>query len=210
MQSKWLWDKLAGNWDKPGVSLGKNDIRILEKTNKYLDCGKRVLDYGCATGSISLGIADKVKEVQGIDISSRMIDIAVRKAGERNIKNAYFRESTIFAEKLEKESFDIILALNILHLLENSPLAMNSINKLLKPGGIFISATPCLGEKHIVSILMNTPVFLLSRLGVLPRVNFFSVGGLKRSITDSNFRIMETEYLAMRPLNEVLCIARKL
>jgi predicted TPR repeat methyltransferase len=37
------------------------------------------LDYGFATGSISFEIADKVKEVQGIDISSKMIKIASRK-----------------------------------------------------------------------------------------------------------------------------------
>lgn len=87
MKSESMWDRLANNWDTPGVSLGENDIRIIEKTKKYLDASSIVLDYGCATGSIAIEIAGIVKEAQGIDISSKMIEIARRKADERKLNN---------------------------------------------------------------------------------------------------------------------------
>jgi 2-polyprenyl-3-methyl-5-hydroxy-6-metoxy-1,4-benzoquinol methylase len=210
MKSESMWDRLANNWDTPSVSLGQNDIRIIEKTKKYLNASDIVLDYGCATGSIAIEIADIVKEAHGIDISSKMIDIARRKADERKIKNIDFAHATIFDERLKKESFDLILALSILHLVEDSTKVMDRINQLLKPGGLFISATPCLGEKTLVSILINIPVFLLSKIGILPYINFFSVSRLVASITNENFQIIENESLSVRPITEYFIVAKKI
>ena len=34
MKAEAMWDKLANNWDSPDVSLGENDLRILEKLKK--------------------------------------------------------------------------------------------------------------------------------------------------------------------------------
>lgn len=56
-----------------------------------------------------------------------MIDVAKRKAGERKIKNINFAQSTIFYKRFKKESFDVVLAFNILHLLEEIQEAMQRI-----------------------------------------------------------------------------------
>jgi 2-polyprenyl-3-methyl-5-hydroxy-6-metoxy-1,4-benzoquinol methylase len=204
-----MWNKLAKNWDTPGVSLGENDLKIIERTKKYLDASSVVLDYGCATGSIALEIASMVKDVRGIDISANMVEIAKRKADERGIKNIAFTKAAIFDESLEKESFDVILSLSILHLVEDSAQVMGKVNQLLKPGGIFISATPCLGEKAIVSVLMNVPIFVLSKLGLIPSITFFSASSLAASITNAGFQIIEQEDLSVRPLRECFIVARK-
>jgi 2-polyprenyl-3-methyl-5-hydroxy-6-metoxy-1,4-benzoquinol methylase len=200
---------LAKNWDTPGVSLGENDLRIIERAKKYLDASNVVLDYGCATGSIAIEMASMAKEVRGIDISSNMIEIARRKADERGVKNITFTKAMIFDESLKKESFDLILALSVLHLLENPTQAMGRINQLLKPGGVFISATPCLGEKAFVSILMNIPIFLLSKIRILSPINFFSASNLAESITNVSFQIIENENLSIHPLTECFIVARK-
>ncbi|HMB23046.1 MAG: class I SAM-dependent methyltransferase [Chloroflexota bacterium] len=209
MKSETMWDRLAKNWDTPGVSLGENDLKIIEKVKKYLSAGDRVLDYGCATGSIALEIANTAGMVCGIDLSAKMIEIAGQKADERKIKNIEFVHATIFDESLKVGSFDLILALSILHLLENPTQVMNRINQLLKPGGLFISATPCLGEKKFVSLLINIPVSLLSKIGILPHINFFSVHGLRGSIANQNFQIIECESLSVRPITEHFVVARK-
>jgi 2-polyprenyl-3-methyl-5-hydroxy-6-metoxy-1,4-benzoquinol methylase len=209
MKSESMWDKLAKNWDTPGVSLGENDLRIIEKTKKYLNANDVVLDYGCATGSIAIEMANMAKEVRGIDISSNMIEIAGRKADERKIKNIGFTRTAIFDESLGKESFDLILAFSVLHLVENSTQVIDRINQLLKPGGVFISATPCLGEKAFVSILMNIPIFLFSKIGILPPINFFSVSNLAASIKNVSFQIIENENLSVHPLTECFIVARK-
>ena len=209
MKSEKMWNQLAKNWDTPGVSLGENDLKIIELTKKYLNPGSVVLDYGCATGSIALEIASLAKAVHGIDISSNMIEIAKRKADERNIKNIGFARAAIFDESLEKESFDVLLSLSILHLVEDSAQAMDRVNQLLKPGGIFISATPCLGEKTFLSVLMNVPIFLLSRAGVIPSITFFTGSSLTAAITNAGFQMIEQGDLSDRPLRECFIVARK-
>lgn len=208
MKSEKMWDQLAKNWGKPGVRLGENDLKIIELAKKHLNPSHVVLDYGCATGSIALEIAGMAKEVHGIDISSNMIEIAKSKADEMNIKNIGFARRAIFDESLEKESFDVILALNILHLVENSSQVMERVNQLLKPGGIFISATPCLGEKTFLGILMNIPVFLLSRVGVIPSIAFFSASSLTAAITNADLQMIEQKDLSVRPLRECFIVAR--
>ena len=209
MKSESMWNKLAKNWDTPGVSLGENDLRIIERTKKYLNANDVVLDYGCATGSIAIEMANMAKEVRGIDISSNMVEIAKRKADERKIENIDFTKATIFDESLRKESFDLILAFSVLHLVEDTTQAMDRFNQLLKPGGVFISATPCLGEKAFVSTLMNIPIFLLSKIGILPPIIFFSVSRLTESITNANFQIVENENFSVHPITECFIVARK-
>jgi 2-polyprenyl-3-methyl-5-hydroxy-6-metoxy-1,4-benzoquinol methylase len=209
MKSEKMWNQLAKNWDTPGVSLGENDLKIIERTKKYLSASSVVLDYGCATGSIAIKIANMAKEVHGIDISSNMIEIAKRKADERGIKNIAFTKAAIFDESLGKESFDVILSLSILHLVEDSAQVMDRVNQLLKSGGIFISATPCLGEKAFASVLMNIPIFVLSKMGLIPSINFFSASSLAASITNGNFQIIENESMSVRPLTECFIVARK-
>jgi 2-polyprenyl-3-methyl-5-hydroxy-6-metoxy-1,4-benzoquinol methylase len=209
MKSEKMWNQLAKNWDTPGVSLGENDLKIVERTKKYLNASSLVLDYGCATGSIALEIAGMAKEVRGIDISANMIEIAKRKADERGIKNIAFTKAAIFDESLKEGMFDVILSLSILHLVKDSAQVMDRVNQLLKPGGIFISATPCLGEKAFVSVLMNIPIFLLSKIGLLPKIEFFSVSSLIESITNANFQIIENENFSVRPITECFVVARK-
>lgn len=209
MKSETMWDRLANNWDTPGVSLGENDLKIIAKVKKYLSAGDTVLDYGCATGSIALEIANTARAVHGIDLSSKMIELARRKAEERKIKNIEFTHVPIFNESLKEGSFDLILAFSILHLLEDPVQAVDRIHQLLKPGGTFISATPCLGEKKFVSLLINIPVFLLSKIGILPHINFFSVHGLAGSIANQKFHIIENERLSVQPITEHFVVARK-
>lgn len=210
MKSEAMWDRLAKDWDTPGGSPGQNDIKLVERTKKYLAANATVLDYGCATGTIALELAGSVQAVSGIDISSNMIAVARRRAGERALRNVSFTHATIFDETLNQAAFDTILAFSILHLVENPSAAVQRIHRLLKPGGTFIASTPCLGEKTAVSVLLNLPIFLLSKIGVLPRISFFSAAGLAAVMTNEQFQIVETEFLSVRPITEYFIVARKL
>jgi 2-polyprenyl-3-methyl-5-hydroxy-6-metoxy-1,4-benzoquinol methylase len=210
MKSETMWDKLANNWDTPGVSLGENDIRIIKKAKEYINANSIVLDYGCATGSIAIELAGLLKEINGIDVSSKMIGIAERKAEEQKVENTNFMKAAIFDERLKQESYDLILCLSVLHLVEDTPRVMGRINQLLKPGGIFISATPCMGENTFTSFLIRIPLFLLSKIGILPHINFFSVSRLITSMTNGNFKILENESLPGNPVDECFMVAAKI
>ncbi|MFZ2412452.1 MAG: class I SAM-dependent methyltransferase [Candidatus Methanoperedens sp.] len=190
-KSEKFWDRMANNYDRDEKKDEQTYIKIIEQTKKHIKISDIVLDYGCGTGLISNEIAGNVKVIHAIDTSSKMIEIAKRKADGRKIENIYYAHSTIFDERYKRGSFDVILVFYILHLLEDPPKVMQRINELLKPGGLIISATPCMGEKKFLSILLS----LVSKIGLTPKIRSFKISELEDSIANGNFEIVETECL---------------
>lgn len=191
MKSEKFWDSTANMYDRVEKKDEQTYVSIIEKTKRYLKISDIVLDYGCGTGLISNEIADNVKIIHAIDISSKMIELAKRKADGRKIENIDYAHSTIFDERYKIGSFDVILAFNILHLLEDTHKVMQRINELLKPDGLIISATPCMGEKKFLGTLL----LLLSKIGFVPNIRSFKISELEDSIVNGNFEIVETECL---------------
>ena len=134
-----------------------------------------------------------------------MVDVARHNASQQGIVNVSFAQSTLFDEKLKPESFDVVLAINILHLLEDTSQFIHRICELMKPGGLFISATACLGEKQT---FMGFVLPLLSKIGLVPYVRKFSVAELESAIVQGGFRIVEAELLPQTLPNDFV-IAKK-
>ncbi|MFC1872700.1 class I SAM-dependent methyltransferase [Chloroflexota bacterium] len=190
-KSEKFWDKQAKDFTDHEQHTRLSENKDFITTLKYLNIDDTVLDYGCATGMLSNAIADKVKEIHAIDISSKMIEIAKRKASERNIKNIDYAQATIYDERYVIESFNVILAFRILHMLENPQLVIRRINELLKPGGVFISVSACMGDKKA---LLGILVFLASKMRILPQhINMFKLPELQGIITSEGFQIVEYE-----------------
>lgn len=190
-----VFDKAAKTYHKTEeVRFKQYTIKTLESTKKFLNVNDNVLDFGCATGTKALELAGYVKKIVAIDISSKMIEVAKSKSVECNIKNVDFMHATLFDESLYRESFDVILTFNVLHLLDDSSKTIQRINELLKPGGLFISATPCLNEKMSFSMKLQFSFFiLLMKSGLFPSVIRFKFSELDDLITVKNFKIIETE-----------------
>ena len=206
-RSEKFWDKAARDFTdhekQTNLSENKDFLTII----KYLKPDDIVLDYGCATGIISNAIADKVKEVHAIDISSKMIEIAKIKASERNIENIYYTHATIYDERYKKETFDVILAFRILHMLEDVQVVVRRINELLKPGGTFISVSACMGDKKT---LLSILVFLASKMRLVPQhISLFKLPELQGIITGGGFNILEYEKMDDK-VPHYCIVARKL
>jgi len=200
-----FWDRTANNYDKEEKKDEQRYLNILEKTRKYLKTSDIVLDYGCGTGLVSNEIAANVKMVHAIDISSKMINIAKNKAIGRKIQNIAYAYSTIFDEKYKIGSFDVIFAFYVLHLVDDSQVVLHRMNKLLKPGGLIISATPCMGEKPILNSLFS----IASKLRIIPKIKPFRFHELKGLITNGNFEICEAECLHLSSL-QYFIVAKKI
>ena len=164
-----FWNKASKNYDKTEERFEYIHKKARENTKKHLKDSHIVMDYGCGTGTASCEFSSLVKEIQGIDISSEMIRIAKEKAVVSKIENVTFEKADLFEDKFQDESFDVILAFNMLHTVPNPQDIVHRINDLLKPDGLFISITPCLGQK--MSFLVNLQIQLvriLCKFGVIP------------------------------------------
>jgi len=164
-----FWDSASKNYDKTEERFEYIHNKSRENTKRFLKDSDTVLDYGCGTGTASCQFSSQVKEIHAIDISSKMIEIAKEKAAVSKIENVRFEQSDIFDKKYSDESYNVILAFNMLHTVTNPRDAMRRINELLKPEGVFISVTPCLRQK--ISFLVNLQIQLvrvLCKFGLIP------------------------------------------
>ncbi|WP_106794052.1 class I SAM-dependent methyltransferase [Aquimarina sp. Aq78] len=203
-KSEKFWDKSANGYDKEEMKDREVRIKILQKIKGYLKKEDNVLDYGCATGILANEIASNVDKVYGIDISSEMIRIAQDKANELQIQNVDYSHTTIFDMNYKSGNFDMILAVYMLHLLEDLPKALERIHELLKPGGVFISVTPCLGKRSFVGIALS----LVSKIGLIPKLKTYTVSELENSIKDTGFEIFETECLHRRGRQHFIAVRK--
>ncbi|MFY0602155.1 MAG: class I SAM-dependent methyltransferase [Cyclobacteriaceae bacterium] len=190
-----FWDTASENYDKTEERFEyiHSKSRNITKNNlKEIDI---VLDYGCGTGTTSCEFANLVKEIHAIDISPKMIQIAKEKADVRQIENVHFLATDIFDARLKKDSFDTILAFNVLHTIPNPQGVLKRIGELLKPDGIFISVTPCLRDK--MSLMVNIQiqfVRFLCEIGVIPiPIRRLKSKELDVLITNGNFQAVKTE-----------------
>ena len=193
-QAEKFWDRTANNYDKEEKKDEQTYLSIIEKTRKYLKLSDIILDYGCGTGQASNEIAGNVKMVHAIDISSKMIEIAKNKAMGRKIQNIDYAYSTIFDDRYKKGSFDVILAFYVLHLLDDPQKVIQRMNELLKPGGLIISVTPCMGEKPILNIIFS----IAGKTGIIPKIRPFKFPEIEHLLTKENLEIIETECLHKR------------
>lgn len=103
--------------------------------------GRRVLEYGCGTGSLAFGLADQAGHVIGIDISDVAIEQARRASGRRGLKNVEFVVDNAEAMRLPEKHVDVVVGSGIVHHLD-IPKSMSEVRRVLSGGGIAIFAEP--------------------------------------------------------------------
>jgi 2-polyprenyl-3-methyl-5-hydroxy-6-metoxy-1,4-benzoquinol methylase len=188
-----FWDRTAGSYDQEERKEDNTYRLIIEQLDRYLKPTDTVLDLGCGTGRVCNEISGKVTAVHAIDFSSKMIGLAEAKARKQGIQNIRYLQATIVDDRLRPASYDVILSLYVLHLLEDPEEVLLSIQQLLKPGGIFISVTPCMGERKT---LRGGLCALLGTLGITPRFTFFKSHELSALLTKGGFKLIEHHFLA--------------
>jgi len=124
------WSKIYQNSQKSKFySIIKNKLDAMPKS-------KFVLEYGCSIGIMSSFLADSNQNVFGIDRSFSAISIA-KKIQKDNLD--YF-VADFMSYVFGKTKFDLILALNILELVEPKDLLQHISKQILK--GDFVISDP--------------------------------------------------------------------
>ena len=115
-----------------------------------------------------------------------MIEIAQEKAKAAGIDNVTFEASSVDALDIPDASIDVVMAHNLLHLLEDKERVTADVHRMLKPAGVFVTSTACIGDMMFLLRLI-IPVGRLLRL--FPLVKVFSVAELKNSFEKAGFEI---------------------
>ncbi len=185
-QSSKFWDRIAERYSKQPIADEAAYQKKLQVTREYFQPDMKVLEFGCGTGSTAIAHAPYVKHIHAIDISSKMIEIAQAKADAINVENVTFEQASIEEISASDQTLDAVLGLSILHLVENKEQVIAKVYKMLKPGGLFVTSTACIGDT-MKSFKVIVPIAKF--LGLMPLVKVFTTKELEDSLTDAGFVI---------------------
>ena len=198
-----FWDGYADRYAKSPVSDQESYEKKLAITRSYFTPDSRVLEIGCGTGSTAISHAPFVGHIHATDISPKMLAIAKSKAA--GIDNISFDAVEIDQITLPEGGYDVILALNVLHLMPNMEAVVAQMAGLLKPGGVFISGTACIGGGLALILKLVLPIG--SALGRVPPVSFYSEAALLSAHEKAGLEIEER--WQKKPKSSLFLVARK-
>jgi len=103
----------------------------------------RIIDVGCGSGATGMVLAKEFtdSEVVGIDLSGPLLRLANLSARAANLgERVRFENADVQRIPHEDSSFDVVINVNMVHLVEDPIRMLNEIERLLVPGGILFIA----------------------------------------------------------------------
>jgi ubiquinone/menaquinone biosynthesis C-methylase UbiE len=162
-----------------------------------------VLDVGCGKGAVSFPAAQAVGprgHVTGIDLAVPMLEHARRRAQAGALANVTFTEGEAEAPDTypgwPPESFDVILAGNVLQFLPRPVLAVLHWYALLMPGGIMGAAWTVGQEARWLPVIAAVDAYVPDGVpafgAFMGRPPFDAIGAVETMLTGSGYQQVST------------------
>lgn len=136
-----FWDRIANVYDIAESFNSKVYTEMCDTTRRLVPSGAKVLDCAAGTGELTFAAALKAESVVCTDLSENMLKTAKRKALKRGFSNITFEERNIFELKDPDCTYDIVIAGNVLHLVDNPKDAVKELYRVTKCGGKILLPT---------------------------------------------------------------------
>jgi len=174
----------AYKWDEIRKDYYDENLRdtIIQKAN--IKTGNIVLDIGCGTGFLMLGVARAVGKngkVFGIDISEEMMKKAKENLSEAGISSIEFKVGDAENIPLEDNSIDAIVGNMVLHHCPNPESAIKEMARVLKLKGRLVLADM---EEHKEKWLRDEMADLWLGFNLQKIKEMFQRAGLKKVIVE--------------------------
>ncbi|MBI3902342.1 MAG: class I SAM-dependent methyltransferase [Nitrosomonadales bacterium] len=104
--------------------------------------GKHVLDYGCGSGYGTHHLASCCADIVGVDIAGDAIEYAQAHYQSGNLTYVHIKPADQAPLPYADASFDTVLSFQVIEHIRDTGSYLSEIRRVLKPGGIFVCATP--------------------------------------------------------------------
>ncbi|MGX1307845.1 2-polyprenyl-6-hydroxyphenyl methylase/3-demethylubiquinone-9 3-methyltransferase [Amorphus suaedae] len=164
--------------------------------------GLRLLDIGCGGGLLSEPMARLGADVVGADAAETNIEVA-RIHAERSGVTVDYRATTAEALADDGETFDVVLAMEIVEHVADVPLFVSACARMVKPGGLLLLATINRTPKAYALAIFGAEIVLrwLPR-GTHQYERLVKPTELEAAIDGTGLSILETTGVVFDPLRD--------
>ncbi len=138
------FDRIAPGYDLEQAKRGyKGHMLMNDGLRKWLDTQRTnfvMLDLGCGTGLCGLALNDIVRQMTGVDISRRMLDITRERRsvdGQAVYDQTFHRDLRDFLAEITEPSFEVILAAHVFPYIGDLHDIFGGAYRALAIGGLF-------------------------------------------------------------------------
>jgi len=140
------WNRLARNYDRSMLLLGRPIPRMIELTQAELKGTGDVLEVAAGTGLLTLPMARTARRVVATDYAKAMVGVLQQRVQEAGLTNVECSQRDVYALGFPPASFDAVVCANVLHLLPDLPGALAALKAVIRPGGLLVAPTFCHAE----------------------------------------------------------------
>ena len=156
-----IWDRVAPLYDLAVSALNR---RVYDGTGavvaRLIRPGDTVLECACGTGTIASAIAPACARVVATDFSEGMLKQARKKLAR--FPHVVVEQADITDLHYADDSFDAVVAGNVIHLLPEPGDALKELKRVVRPGGTIIVPTYMIPKKRAHTMFLR----LISRCGI--------------------------------------------
>lgn len=135
-----FWDSVAGVYDLfVNVVNRKTHVALREIVANLIQPSDDVLECACGTGLLTEVIAQKCVHVTATDFAPKMLARAKKNCAA--FGNIAFEQADITSLGYPDNSFDAVVAGNVIHLLDDPMKALRELDRVCRPGGRLIVPT---------------------------------------------------------------------
>ena len=148
-----FWDYIANFYDFfENLYNSKVNRELCIKVAEKISSNDNVLECACGTGMISVHIATKCRSLIATDFSQGMLAKSRKRC--KKIKNIRVEKANILQLEYPNESFDKVVAANVIHLLDQPDIAISELIRVCKKGGKIIIPTYIITKEHGISTIL--------------------------------------------------------
>lgn len=194
-----FWNKAARKYAASAIADPQGYERTLRRVLDILMPTDQVLELGCGTGTTALRLAPATAHFTAADISPAMVEIARNKLVDappdvHSMLSFEVADANAGLPAPVARGWDVVLAFNLLHLVPDIDASLAQVVRHLRPGGRFISKTPCIA--HMNRLVPYVALPIMRALGFTPPVQVLTQGQLIAAIKRSGLIIESIEHHA--------------
>jgi phosphatidylethanolamine/phosphatidyl-N-methylethanolamine N-methyltransferase len=182
-----FWERNAHRYERATLAINRRFPEMVKLVTQDVQGAARVLEVAAGTGLVTIELARVVRTLIATDRSPEMLDRLQSRVRQQSISNVTVQLADALDLEFPPNTFDAVVAANLLHLLPDPARALSEFRRVARPGGLI--CVPTFG--HGATLLAQLTSRVLA-LGGFPVVTRFRAATLRALLEAEGFGVVRS------------------